>query len=379
MKKVFVVADAIFSPLGSGTEENMLALRNGRTGVKQHKNFLSYPADVCAALFSEQDLTKCVQGNNLSLFEKIIITSINECLEKSFVNITDARTILIISSTKGNISMLEQNPVPANLQREIALTSSAKKIAQWYGNPNEPIVVSNACISGLAALLVAKRLIQLGKYDHAIVSGADLISRFVQSGFESFQAISDVVCKPFDKNRNGINLGEAAATMILSKNSNPNYTEIILAGGSISNDANHISGPSRTGEELAMAIQKSFDEAELEAAEIGYVSAHGTATIYNDEMEAKAFGLAGLTGVPVNSLKGFYGHTLGAAGLLESVIAINSMKENKIFATYGFENPGVSLALNVSAKSLDKEWDHTLKTASGFGGCNAALVFSKNS
>lgn len=226
-------------------------------------------------------------------------------------------------------------------------------------------------------MLVAKRLIQLGKYDHAIVSGADLISRFVQSGFESFQAISDVVCKPFDKNRNGINLGEAAATMILSKNSNPNYTEIILAGGSISNDANHISGPSRTGEELAMAIQKSFDEAELEAAEIGYVSAHGTATIYNDEMEAKAFGLAGLTGVPVNSLKGFYGHTLGAAGLLESVIAINSMKENKIFATYGFENPGVSLALNVSAKSLDKEWDHTLKTASGFGGCNAALVFSK--
>ena len=379
MKKVFVVADAIFSPLGSGTEENMLALRNGRTGVKQHKNFLSSSADVCAALFSEQDLAKCIQGNNLSLFEKIIITSINECLEKSFVNITDARTILIISSTKGNISMLEQNPVPANLQREIALTSSAKKIAQWYGNPNEPIVVSNACISGLAALLVAKRLIQLGKYDHAIVSGADLISRFVQSGFESFQAISDVVCKPFDKNRNGINLGEAAATMILSKNSNPNYTEIILAGGSISNDANHISGPSRTGEELAMAIQKSFDEAELEAADIGYVSAHGTATIYNDEMEAKAFDLAGLTGVPVNSLKGFYGHTLGAAGLLESVIAINSMKENKIFATYGFENPGVSLALNVSAKSLDKEWDHTLKTASGFGGCNAALVFSKNS
>ncbi|HRH66643.1 MAG TPA: beta-ketoacyl synthase N-terminal-like domain-containing protein [Bacteroidia bacterium] len=377
MKNVFVVADNIFSPLGATTVENVAALQAGRTGLRQHKNFMESSSDVFAALFSYEDEQNCIGGGDFTRFEKILATSIKHALTGSAVDITDPATILVISSTKGNISMLEDVQPPEDRNKAIALTASAKKIAKWFGHPNAPVVVSNACISGLAALLVAKRLIQIGKADHAIVAGADLITRFVQSGFESFQALSPEVCKPFDKHRRGINLGEAAATIVLSVNPGSYQPAVCISGGSVSNDANHISGPSRTGEELALAIRKALKEAVLQPAQIDFISAHGTATMYNDEMEAKAFGIAGVAAAPVNSLKGYFGHTLGAAGLVESAITLSSMRENRMYPTFGFQHHDVSAPVNVCDRMENKELNHTLKTASGFGGCNAALVFSK--
>ena len=150
-----------------------------------------------------------------------------------------------------------------------------------------------------------------------------------------------------------------------------------VSGGSVSNDANHISGPSRTGEELNLAISKAMNNAGLSANDIDFISAHGTATLFNDEMEAKAITLAGLQLVPVNSLKGYYGHTLGAAGLIESIISIQSLKENLVIPTRGFENIGVTQPINVCSTLYSATLKNCLKTASGFGGCNAAMVFSK--
>ena len=161
----------------------------------------------------------------------------------------DKKTILIISSTKGNISLLETETYNDALNKRISLNTSAKLVAEYFQFANQPVVISNACISGLLAIITGMRLIQSGQYEHAVVAGADVISKFVLSGFQSFQAISAEPCKPFDAARNGINLGEGAGTMILS--SNKNYSSgIKVIGGSVSNDANHISGPSRTGEEL---------------------------------------------------------------------------------------------------------------------------------
>jgi 3-oxoacyl-[acyl-carrier-protein] synthase-1 len=219
-------------------------------------------------------------------------------------------------------------------------------------------------------------MIQSGQYDTAVVAGADVISKFIFSGFQSFQAISTSACKPFDANRNGINLGEGAATIILSSNKK-NADSIKITGGAMSNDANHISGPSRTGEELYQAIDQAMRSAGVETGAIDLISAHGTATIYNDEMEAKAITLAGLQDVPVNSLKGYYGHTLGAAGLIESVISLHSMKAGLIIPTLGFSEMGVTKPLNVCRQLEEKPIQHCLKTASGFGGCNAAVIFSK--
>lgn len=219
-------------------------------------------------------------------------------------------------------------------------------------------------------------MIQSGRYETVVVSGADVISKFILSGFRSFNAISAQPCKPFDADRDGITLGEGAATIILS--AKPKYAgEIQVMGGATRNDANHISAPSRTGEELAQAIGASLKEAGLSSTAIDFISAHGTATVYNDEMEAKAITLSGLQTTPVNSLKGFYGHTLGAAGLIESIISIQSLKENIIIPTPGFKHTGVPTPVNVCTQLISKPLKTCLKTASGFGGCNGAVIFNK--
>jgi 3-oxoacyl-[acyl-carrier-protein] synthase I len=197
------------------------------------------------------------------------------------------------------------------------------------------------------------------------------------SGFQSFQAVSDELCKPFDENRKGINLGEGAAAVILTADEKLSKG-IKIAGGAISNDANHISGPSRTGEELCEAINRAMADAGLSAEDIDMVSAHGTATVFNDEMESKAFTLARVNNAPVNSLKGFYGHTLGAAGIIESVISIHSLKNDLLIPTLGFTKHGVSNPLNICSTLTKTPLHHCLKTASGFGGCNAAVILTKH-
>jgi 3-oxoacyl-[acyl-carrier-protein] synthase-1 len=148
-------------------------------------------------------------------------------------------------------------------------------------------------------------------------------------------------------------------------------------GGSVTNDANHISGPSRTGLELSMAMDKALLESGLETGSIDYISAHGTATVFNDEMESKAINLSHLEEVPVNSYKGYWGHTLGAAGIIESVALVASMKRNILFRSAGYDEEGVPEKINVIRETVSSPVDRCMKTASGFGGCNTALVFQK--
>jgi 3-oxoacyl-[acyl-carrier-protein] synthase-1 len=375
MPAVYVVADNIYSPLGATTAQNFEQVKQGISGIKKHHNLTLADEPVYASLFNSNEISNHNQLK-YSLFESLLIASIEDILGESRISATDTKTLLIVSSTKGNISMLETNADDPDLKDRIALHTSARLVAGYFGFVNKPLVVSNACISGIMAILTGARLIQSGQYENVVVVGADVISKFVLSGFQSFQAISAEPCKPFDENRTGITLGEAAATMILS--SNPKYTDSIkVLGGAVSNDANHISAPSRTGVELAQAIERTLSIVGLLPDDIDLISAHGTATSYNDEMEAKAIVLAGLDKVPTNSLKGYYGHTLGAAGLIESIISIQSLKQNLILPTLGFKKMGVSNPINVCTTLTSKRLKTCLKTASGFGGCNAAIVFSK--
>lgn len=374
------MSDNIISPLGFTTEKNFYQLQQNRSAIECHvrEKFSAQPF-YASLLSNEQNDTLNLAGVNddFTKFEKLLINSITDAVINKDVDVASTETIIIISTTKGNISLLETEADSPQLQQRIALHNSARVVAKHFKNPNKPVVVSNACISGLTAMLTGKRLIQSGKFRHAVVSGADVISKFILSGFQSFQAVSDKPCRPFDANRNGITLGEAAATVVLSSETSGSQ-KVKFLSGAVSNDANHISGPSRTGEELCIAVKKSLTQAGLAPSDIGFVSAHGTATIYNDEMEAKAFSLANLEEVPVNSLKGYYGHTLGAAGIVESVVSIQSLKNDIILPTAGFERSGVSSPINICDKLQTARGTAVLKTASGFGGCNAALVFQKS-
>jgi len=376
MAGVFIISDNIYSPVATTTAENFMLLKKNVSGVQLHDKKTFSDTPFYASLFNDSVSFPEDNKGGYTKFEQLLIASITDALKGSGINPADPETLLIISSTKGNISLLETDPDDPFLKNRIALPGSAKKVANHFGFTEQPVVTSNACISGLLGIVMGKRLIESGRYKNVVVAGADIISKFVLSGFQAFQAISSEPCKPFDLNRNGITLGEAAATVILSSGKRSSK-DIQVMGGAVSNDANHISAPSRTGAELAYIITTALKDSNLEADDIDLISAHGTATIYNDEMEAKAISQAGLGNVPVNSLKGYYGHTLGAAGLVESIISTRSLNENIILPTRGFGTLGVDAPVNITKTILNTPLHNCLKTASGFGGCNAAVVFSK--
>ena len=205
-----------------------------------------------------------------------------------------------------------------------------------------------------------------------------MVTKFIMSGFNSFQALSAEPCKPYDKNRVGINLGEAVASVLVtSERNNLPEESVEILGDATCNDANHISGPSRTGEGLYRSIKSALEEANLKASEIDYISAHGTATSFNDEMEAIAFNRLGMENIPLNSLKGYFGHTLGASGLLETIVGMHSLKINTLFTSKGYDELGLSKPLNIINRKEIKPLNIFLKTASGFGGCNTAVIFKK--
>ena len=368
MKKVWIVADSIVSPLGLTTGENYENIKKGISGLRSVQNNNLNPGHVYVGL-----VENVRQDSSASKFEELSKNVIQQLIAKVAVD-TD-RTIFILSTTKGNISFLEEGRAD---HPRIHLHETAAYLASTFGFKKH-LVISNACISGVMALLVAKRLVESERYEHAIVVGADVLSQFIISGFQSLQALSPEQCRPFDAKRKGINLGECAAGVLLSSRAdlNSEKSNVRIVGGGLSNDANHISGPSRTGEELGFAIQQALEEAGMTSKDIDFISAHGTATLYNDEMEAKAFNLMNLKETPLNSLKGYYGHTLGAAGIVETIISAHSLMEDELIPTAGFESAGVTQTVNVIKKRESRVLRTCLKTASGFGGCNAAIILQK--
>ena len=377
---VYIIADNIITSLGFSTQANIDKIAAGQTGVQRHDDTSIYPTPVWVSKISSTSLSSAAATLSApekhTKLEQMFLLSIAESVQQTSVDITSNETLIIIASTKGNINLLGE---PGDFSPgRVQLGTMAEHIQAYFKNPNKPVVVCNACISGVLALDVAKRMLRKNKYKNIIVTGGDLVTEFTVSGFQSFKAMSEAPCKPYDKNRSGINLGEGIGTMILSTKNPENQSNVItIEGSASSNDANHISGPSRTGDGLFTAIKKALTDANYKSSEMDYLSMHGTATPFNDEMESKALGLADLLHVPMNSLKGYIGHTLGAAGLIESIIAIHSLKNNSLYSSLGFEESGVTLPVNIITKTVGKELQKCLKTASGFGGCNAAVVFSK--
>jgi 3-oxoacyl-[acyl-carrier-protein] synthase-1 len=372
--EVFVTETNCITPLGFDVAANIRNIVNGFSGIRYHQDKALMLAPFYASIVDNAELdlafAKISSETKYSKLEKMMLLALHPIVKKSG-SALNHKSVLVVSTTKGNIIALEKNE---NISTAY-LPELAKTIAAFFGFKTEPIVVSNACVSGILAVSVAKRMIRAGIYDEAFIVGGDLVSEFVLSGFNSFQAMSDLPCKPYSKNRAGVTLGEAAAAILIT--SKKDNAKVKILGDSSINDANHISGPSRTGEGLFRSIQNALAEAKIDAGQIGYISAHGTATPFNDEMEAIAFNRLEMGNVPVNSLKGYYGHTLGASGLLETVIGIQSVLENKLFISMGYDESGVSQPINVIDKNQDKSIHYFLKTASGFGGCNTAVIFKK--
>ncbi|MEZ5198912.1 MAG: beta-ketoacyl synthase N-terminal-like domain-containing protein [Bacteroidales bacterium] len=378
MRISYIAGDNVISSLGFLTAENFENLKKGRTGIESGIYSHLYPEAFPASLVDQNILrTKAALLKIEKLytyFEQLLIISITEALKETNVDVHSPSTLIILSTTKGNIDLLKNNPMNVDSDR-VMLWRSAKLIGDYFMAAETPLVISNACISGVLALNTADRFIKSGKYQNVIVAGVDVLSEFIVSGFQSFLSLSKGPCQPFDKDRSGLSLGEGAGTVVLtSDKSLAKQPFIEIVSGSGSNDANHISGPSRTGEGLYIAISEVLKG----NPSPDFISAHGTATPYNDDMESIAFSRAGLNAVPVNSYKGYIGLTLGAAGIIESVYSFETMRNNLLIKTAGYEIPGTIEKINVVAENTTANVNHVLKTASGFGGSNAAILFRKS-
>ena len=369
------IADNVVSPLGLDSRSNYDNVKSGRSGLARFESMgnISTPFvlsridrevidSLCARLGIEGEYT---------FFEKFVLCSAVQAVRDSGIDASSNRVLFIISTTKGNTSLLGQ-PEDGIAQERVLLGKAAREVTEYFSNPNNPIVVCNACISGVCAQIEAMRALHSGRYDYAVVIGADEQSPFIISGFLSFKAISDEPCRPFDKERHGLNLGECAATVVLEA-SDQKKSGWELVCGAIRNDANHISGPSRTGEGSYLALMEVLKECRL--SELAFVNVHGTATAYNDEMESIALYRAGLIDVPVTGLKGYYGHTMGAAGIMESILSMYALRDNTVLATRGYREQGTTYPVKVSSQTRECKGSEFIKLLSGFGGSNAALLY----
>ena len=374
------IGDNIVSPLGFTTEENWRSLLAGHSGQHPYEQGFSLPEPFCASIINnallEKQFLALPNPHNIryTKMEKCALVSATDALTRAGIDPSREDVLFILSTTKGNVELLRD--LQGYEKERPYLWRSAQIIAQYFGNPNEPVVVSNACISGCAAQVVAQRQLEQGRYRYAVVIGADVLSQFIISGFQSFKALSPEPCRPFDANRIGLNLGEAAATMVFARADQSEPTDLWLVSGALCNDANHISAPSRTAEGLVKAIRQVLPDTAL--PQVAFVNAHGTATRYNDDMESVALQRTGLDTLPVNSLKGYFGHTLGAAGVVECIISCQELNNVTILPTRGFNTPGTVAPIAVVTRQQSTSQALFVKVISGFGGSNAALLFAKN-
>jgi len=379
MSKVYVSHNNIISSLGFTSEAVVAKISEEISGLQRIDDTSILPEPFYTSLINTQKLqenfNKLHPKADYTRLEQMMITSLSKVIDASNVPLND-RVGLIISTTKGNVDALDANN-PFSEDRAY-LSELGNQIKNFFGFTNNAIVVSNACVSGILAIAIAKRYIQQGVYDHVFIASGDVITEFILSGFNSFQALSNEPCKPYDANRTGINIGEVAASaLVTNKETNLAKEAVTILGEGSCNDANHISGPSRTGEGLYRSMQSAFKQANITAADVDFISAHGTATMFNDEMEAIAFNRMQLSNVPLNSLKGYFGHSLGASGLVETIVGMHALKNNTLYKSLGFETLGVSKPLNIITETTEKNINRFLKTASGFGGCNTAILFQK--
>ena len=378
--KTYITAAEVITALGADLAANVRAIEDGLSGVAERKDPRLSDSPVMAAVIPDETFA-CLaaqyggadgKSGALTRTELLLAAVIGSIVSQTGIDMSSADTFIVFSSTKGNVSLLD--PSSSNQDERAYLWEMGERVASRFGASGRFCVISNACISGVSALVVARRLILSGKYRKIVVAGCDTLSRFIVSGFASFRSLSGGVCRPYDSSRDGLNLGEAAGAVLLSDA----FSEgaVVLSGGAISDDANHISGPSRTGDGLFFAMRNAMNEAGVTPDDISFLNMHGTATVYNDEMESKAVGLAGLSSVPVQSLKPYFGHTLGASGVVETVMSAVQLRKGTVWGTKGYETPGTPMPLNVSSASRRVSMKHCVKAASGFGGCNAAVVLS---
>ncbi len=370
--KAVVVASDMITPYGGGIDACWRGILSGRTAVSRVDRFET-------ASF-QSGLAGTVRNLVYQGDESLVMQMLGSLFGNGRVTIPgDAK--LVLATTKGEIDFLEMSILNgAGDPARSAVGRLLHKVAALTGARGGSLAVSAACTSSAAAAARAAAMIRNRRTDCVLVVACDSVTEFIFAGFSSLMALDRVPARPFDRKRAGLNVGEAAAfALIMSeerarREKRPVFGEI--RGWGLSDDANHMTGPSRESEGLVLAITKAVTSAGCDFQDIGLIAAHGTGTVYNDAMEMRAFHALFKNGaVPVYSIKGGIGHTMGAAGLVEMLFAIKSLREGIVPPTVNLVEPDEDAARWVADRERPVERGRmALVTNAGFSGVNTALV-----
>ncbi|MBF7092688.1 beta-ketoacyl-[acyl-carrier-protein] synthase family protein [Flavobacterium sp. ALJ2] len=395
---VAITGMGIISSIGNSVEENYISLINNKIGITTIENISTVHADVIkvgeikktnAELVAQLQLD---EENNFSRTAMLGAIAAKEAVANSGItSINEYKTGLISATSVGGMDMTEkyyydyfENPEVRKYIVSHNCGDIAQKIADELGLKGMVTTISTACSSAANAIMLGARLIKTGKLDRVIVGGTDALAKFTINGFKTLMILSDGYNKPFDDERKGLNLGEAAAFLVLEsdeivKKENKKVLARVSGYGN-ANDAFHQTASSENGDGAYLAMKKAFDVAALNPSEIDYINVHGTATPNNDLSEGRAV-LRIYDKQPVpdfSSTKPFTGHTLAAAAAIEAVYSVLAIQNNVVFPSLNFETPMQEFDLTPQTTLKHKNIEHVLSNSFGFGGNCSTLIFSKN-
>jgi len=373
----------VVTALGVGVETNWQRLHAGVVGILPMKRFRPEKYTTSVAAEIPEHIFAALRGGaasgDCSRAQLLATAASREALAHQ--DFAPETTSLVLSTTKADFDDFEATMSESKYgaTRRFNPYVFALGLATDLGLGGPVCAVSNACASGLVAVVHAARILDRGAATHALVVGVDTLTDFVIGGFSSLRALSPVPARPFDASRSGLSLGEGAGALLLTAVPSGNSFATFL-GAAITNDAEHITAPSKEGRGLRKAIDVCLRRADRSLGDIDYINAHGTGTLFNDEMECQALHhlFADSPQPPLTSMKGSFGHTLGAAGIVEAILSIQAMRSGALPPSTGYEAVGVSHPLNISARALDAPNMNTiLCLKSGFGGVNAVVAFGR--
>jgi len=372
--RAVVVASDMVSPYGWGVASCWDGLMSGRTAIRRFDRISGGSFPVAKAAF--------VAGLDTDADESLVMQMVRPLIQNSAATIP-ADALLLLATTNGEIDILERAVLTGRSDASGSRPDYLlKKVEGVCGLRETGMVVGAACASSSAAVAQGAAMIRDGDRDCVLVIGCDNISEFVAAGFASLMAVDEDTARPFDKNRGGLSLGEAAAFMLLmsetraARENRPALAEV--AGWGLTSDAGHITGPARDGSGLALALRKALRSAAMPADAVGSICAHGTGTVYNDSMEMKAFkSVFTEGGLPTYSLKGGIGHTMGSAGVVDLILAVTTLTEKTVPPTVNLRDVDDEAVGWVSAQPCGWGGDVAVSTNSGFGGINCAVVLRR--
>ncbi len=393
---VAITGMGIISAIGNTLGENKSALLSSKSGIGNLKHIKSkfVPLIKVGEIdFTNEELISLLQlpkNNNFTRTALLGFVAAKEAiLNAQISNNDECRTGFVSATSVGGMDMTERyfksfrtNPETQKYIASHHAGDSTQKIADALGITDFVTTISTACSSAANAIMLGARLIKSGKLDRVIVGGTDALSKFTINGFKTLMILSDEPCAPFNAHRKGLNLGEAAAYLVLESDEmvdrGPKKILARLSGYGNANDAFHQTASSKTGEGAYLAMQKSLKLANLDPSQIDYINAHGTATANNDLSESIAIKRVFGDKVPdFSSTKSFTGHTLAAAGAIEAVFSVLAIQEQSIFPNLNFKSKIPETGLVPVTTLTPKNIDHVLSNSFGFGGNCSTLIFSK--